>query len=254
MGAIMNGMALSGLLLPYGGTFLIFSDYMRPSIRLAALMGLPVKYVFTHDSIFLGEDGPTHQPISQLLSLRSIPGLRVIRPADANETAAAWRLAIERTEGPTALALTRQGVPVLSTSADKAMEGVARGGYVLADPAAGEPQAILIASGSEVSLAIEAAQNLAEDAIPTRVVSMPSWDLFDAQDAAYRESVLPPAISRRLAIEAGSPLGWTKYVGLEGEVLGIDGYGASAPYKDLTREFGFTVEDVVQRVHKLLAG
>jgi transketolase len=253
MGAIMNGLALSGLLLPYGGTFLIFSDYMRPSIRLAALMKLPVKYVFTHDSIFLGEDGPTHQPISQLLSLRSIPGLTVIRPADANETAAAWRLAIERTEGPTALALTRQGVPVLPTTADKAMEGVARGGYVLADPGADEPQAILIASGSEVSLAIEAAQNLAEDAIPTRVVSMPSWDLFDAQDAAYRESVLPPAISKRLAIEAGSPLGWAKYVGLGGEVLGIDGYGASAPFKDLKREFGFTVEAVVQRVRKLLA-
>ena len=253
MGSIMNGLALSGLLLPYGGTFLIFSDYMRPSIRLAALMGLPVKYVFTHDSIFLGEDGPTHQPISQLLSLRSIPGLTVIRPADANETAAAWRVAIER-HGPTALALTRQSVPILEDVIEKAAEGVARGAYVLADPPDGEPGVILIASGSEVSLAMEAWHELVERGIQTRVVSMPSWDLFDAQDAAYRDSVLPPDISKRLAIEAGSPRGWERYVGLEGDMLAIDGYGASAPFKDLTREYGFTVENLIRRVDRLLEG
>ena len=254
MGSIMNGMALSGLLQPYGGTFLIFSDYMRPAIRLAALMGLPVKYVFTHDSIFLGEDGPTHQPISQLLSLRSIPGLTVIRPADANETAAAWRIAVERTSGPTALALTRQGLPVLAGTDEKAEQGVARGGYVLADPSEGEPQIILIASGSEVSLAIEAWQALVDEGIPARVVSLPSWDLFDTQEAAYREAILPTSITKRLAIEAGSPMGWERYVGSDGEILGIDGFGASAPYSDLTRRYGFTVENLMQRVKSLLEG
>jgi len=254
MGSIMNGMALSGLLQPYGGTFLIFSDYMRPAIRLAALIGLPVKYIFTHDSIFLGEDGPTHQPISQLLSLRSIPGLTVIRPADANETSAAWRIAVERTSGPTALALSRQGLPILAGTDEKAEQGVARGGYVLADPPEGEPQIILIASGSEVSLALEAWQTLADDGISARVVSLPSWDLFDAQDAAYREAILPPAITRRLAIEAGSPLGWERYVGTDGDILGIDGFGASAPYSDLTKRYGFTVENLIQRVKSLLEG
>jgi transketolase len=252
MGSIMNGMALSGLLLPYGGTFLVFSDYMRPAIRLAALIGLPVKYVFTHDSIFLGEDGPTHQPISQLVSLRSIPGLTVIRPADANETSAAWRLAVERTSGPTALALTRQSLPILPGSDERAAQGVARGGYVLADPPADAPRVILIASGSEVSLAMEAWQSLADADIPTRVVSLPSWDLFDAQKATYRDAVLPPAITKRLAIEAGSPLGWERYVGTDGDILGIDGFGASAPYNDLTQRYGYTVENLVRRVRSLL--
>ena len=252
MGSILNGMALSRMLIPYGGTFLIFSDYMRPAIRLAALMGLPVKYVFTHDSIFLGEDGPTHQPISQLLSLRSIPGLTVIRPADASETAAAWKVALERQDGPTALALTRQGIPVLSETAAKAMEGVGRGAYVVSDPSSGDPELILIATGSEVALAYRAHQTLAADGIPTRVVSMPSWELFDEQDPTYRDEVLPPATRKRIAIEAGSPLGWERYVGDQGSILGIDGFGASAPQARLAESYGFTVDEVVRRAHLLL--
>lgn len=252
MGAILNGLALSGMLIPYGGTFLIFSDYMRPSIRLAALMGLPVKYVFTHDSVFLGEDGPTHQPISQLLSLRAIPGLTVIRPADANETAAAWRVAIERQDGPTALALSRQSLPFIDQAPEEAVEGVARGAYVVADPAEGEPQLVLIASGSEVSLALEAQALLAEQEIAARVVSFPSWDLFDAQDRDYQESVLPPGISKRLAIEAGTTLGWDRYVGAEGDVIGIDSFGASAPHQAVAEHFGLTPESVVERAKALL--
>ncbi len=253
MGSVMNGMALSGLLIPYGATFLIFSDYMRPAIRLAALMGLQTLYVLTHDSIFLGEDGPTHQPISQLLSLRSIPGLVTLRPADTNETAQAWRIAIERSTGPTALALTRQGLPTLPSSAQRAPEGVRRGAYVLSDPDPGEPQAILIATGSEVSLAVEAQEALAAEGIGVRVVSMPSWELFEEQSAEYRESVLPPNLTQRLAIEAGSPLGWHRYVGVEGDVLAIQGFGESAPAKDLAQHFGFTVENVVRRVKKLVS-
>lgn len=256
MGAAMNGMALSGLIRPYGGTFLIFSDYMRPSIRLAALMGLGTIYVLTHDSIFLGEDGPTHQPISQLLSLRSIPGLTVLRPGDANETAAAWRVALENNGGPTALALTRQGLPTLEGTAEKAAEGVARGAYVLSESSLSDgkatPQVLLLATGSEVPLAIEAQEQLATKGIAARVVSMPCWSLFDAQDDAYRESVLPSAVTCRLAIEAGSPMGWHKYVGPQGDVLGIDGFGASAPIADLAKHFGFTPDNVVRRVEALL--
>ncbi len=254
MGSILNGLALSGLFLPYGGTFLIFSDYMRPAIRLAALMGLPVKFVFTHDSIFLGEDGPTHQPISQLLSLRAIPDLVVLRPADANETVAAWRVAIERHVGPTALALTRQGVPILPRTAELAPGGVGRGAYVLSDPADAEPTVILIATGSEVALALEAQQSLAADGIAVRVVSMPSWELFEAQEATYRDSVLPSGIGRRLAIEAGAPVGWERYVGLDGDILAIDRFGTSAPYRDLVEPYGFTVEAVRRRVQRLLEG
>ena len=246
MGAVMNGMALSGMLRPYGGTFLIFSDYMRPSIRLAALMGLPVIYVFTHDSIFLGEDGPTHQPISQLLSLRAIPGLTVLRPADAHETAQAWRAAIENREGPTALSLTRQKLPILAETAELGTEGVARGGYVLHD-VEGEPDVLLIATGSEVSLALESARELAGQDVAARVVSLPSWELFDAQDEAYRESVLPAGVTRRVAIEAGTPLGWERYVGRAGLALGIDGFGASAPAADIAAHYGYTVESVVER-------
>ena len=252
MGAVMNGMALSGMLRPYGGTFLIFSDYMRPAIRLAALMGLPAIYVLTHDSIFLGEDGPTHQPISQLASMRSIPGLTVFRPADANETAEAWRLALENGDGPTVLALTRQGLPVLGGTVEGARDGVARGGYVVSD-CDGTPQAILIASGSEVSLAVAAQSEMAGRGIATRVVSLPCWSRFDQQDADYRESVLPAAIGHRLAIEAGSPMGWHRYAGPEGDVLAIDGYGASAPAADLAAHYGFTVDNVVARVETLLA-
>ncbi len=253
MGSALNGMALSGLLRPYGGTFLIFSDYMRPAIRLAALMELPVVYVFTHDSIFLGEDGPTHQPVSQLLSLRSIPHLTVLRPADANETVAAWKVAIENREGPTALALTRQKLPILG-DAERIREGVPRGAYVLSEAAGGEPQVILIASGSEVSLVLDAQKALAVEGIHARVVSFPSWQLFDAQDQTYRETVLPPSVRHRLAVEAATPIGWHKYVGDSGEVLGQETFGASAPYKDLAKHFGYTVEAVVGRVKGMLAG
>jgi transketolase len=247
MGSILNGMALSRLWIPYGGTFLIFSDYMRPPIRLAALMQQRAIYIFTHDSIFLGEDGPTHQPISQLASLRAIPNLTVLRPADACETAEAWRVAIENQHGPTALALTRQNLPILEETAAKAREGLPRGGYVLLDPAEGEPEIILIATGSEVHLAVEAAKKLA-DKVRARVVSLPSWELFDKQPREYRDSVLPPSVRKRLAIEAAIPFGWHKYVGSEGEIHGIERFGASAPAKDLEREFGFTADAVVERV------
>ncbi len=252
MGAVCNGMVLSKLLRPYGGTFLIFSDYMRPSIRLAALMGLPSIFIFTHDSIFLGEDGPTHQPVSQLLSLRSIPGLQVLRPCDANETAEAWRAAIEHRDGPTALVLSRQKLPILAETLEHAREGFPRGGYVLVDPPNGDPQALLLASGSEIALALDAHRALLAEGIATRVVSLPCWSRFDAQDETYRESVLPPSVSRRLAIEAGVSMGWHKYVGAGGDVLAQEGFGASAPLKDLQQEFGFTTEEVVRRVKALL--
>ena len=257
MGAVMNGMALSRLLKPYGGTFLVFSDYMRPAIRLAALTGLPAIYVFTHDSIFLGEDGPTHQPVSQLLSLRSIPNLLVLRPADANETAEAWRLAIENRHGPSALVLSRQKLPILAETAERCRDGVARGAYVIADPAegvrpSGDLRAVLLASGSEVSLALAAQRRLESRGVPVRVVSMPCWSLFDAQEEGYRESVLPAGVTCRLAIEAGVSLGWHRYVGPEGDVLAQESYGASAPFRDLAEHFGFTVEKVVRRVEAML--
>jgi transketolase len=252
MAAAMNGMALSGLR-PYGGTFLVFSDYMRPSLRLAAMMELGVIYVLTHDSLFLGEDGPTHQPESHLASLRALPGLAVLRPADANETAAAWAVALQRQQAPTALALTRQGLPVLPEAVEKARQGVARGAYVLVDPPAGtEPQVILIASGSEIQLVWQAQRVLLSEGIAARVVSMPSWELFDAQDDAYRESVLPAAIPLRLAVEAGSPLGWHKYTGTAGDVLAQNGWGASAPCKALAEHYGFTIPEVVRRAKALV--
>jgi transketolase len=252
MAAALNGMALSGLLRPYGGTFLIFSDYMRPAIRLAALMGVPAIYVFTHDSIFLGEDGPTHQPISQLLSLRAIPNLTVVRPADANETAGAWRAALENTSGPTAIILTRQKLPILAAVAAAGYDGLRRGAYVLSEPAAGKAQLALIATGSEVALAVAAAEALALEGLAARVVSMPSWELFDAQDEAYRRQVLPPELPLRLAIEAGTTLGWERYVGERGRTLGIDGYGASAPAADLAAHYGFTVDRVVAEAKALV--
>ncbi len=252
MGAVLNGIALSKAFIPYGGTFLIFSDYMRPAIRLAALMELPVVYVFTHDSIFLGEDGPTHQPVSQLAALRAIPGLTVIRPADARETVEGWRLALANRGGPTALALTRQKLPVLAETRGRARAGVARGGYVLSDPEGAEPRAILIATGSEVALALAAQRALADEGLPVRVVSLPSWEIFDAQGRAWRDQVLPPALDRRLAIEAGSPLGWERYVGDRGGVLGVDRFGASAPYRDLEGVYGFTVDHVKLRLRALL--
>jgi len=251
MGSILNGMALHGGLLPYGGTFLVFSDYMRPPVRLAAMMGLPVVYVWTHDSVWIGEDGPTHQPVEQLAALRAIPNLVLIRPADGNETAAAWRVALERRDGPTALALTRQKLPVLFETTRNPAEKVTRGAYVLAD-SSGIPKVLLIASGSEVHLALEARDLLAQKGIAVRVVSMPSWELFDAQPTSYREAVLPPQVTARLAIEAGVTQGWAKYVGLAGDVMGLDRFGASAPYKVLMEKFGFTAEAVVERVLRLL--
>jgi transketolase len=250
MGGILNGMALHGGLRPYGGTFLIFSDYMRPSIRLAALMEQPVIYVLTHDSIGLGEDGPTHQPVEHLAGLRAIPNLHVVRPADAAETVFAWRLALERRRGPTALVLTRQAVPVLDRTRHGAAEGVRRGGYVLSEAEA--PQAILIATGSEVAIALEAQQRLREQGLRARVVSMPCCELFAEQDAAYRESVLPSALRCRVAIEAGATLAWRAYVGLDGAVVGLDRFGASAPWATLYRELGITAEAAVEAVRRSL--
>lgn len=247
MGGILNGMALHGGLRPYGSTFLVFSDYMRPSVRLAALMGLPVIYVFTHDSIFVGEDGPTHEPVEQLASLRAIPGLTVLRPADANETVSAWRTILTHRDGPVALLLTRQKLSVLQ-GAD--VEGVSRGAYVVADEQ--NPQLILMASGSEVELILQAQQILAAEGIHARVVSMPSWELFESQPASYRQAVLPLAMRARVAVEAGVTMGWGRYVGLEGEVIGLDRFGASAPSEVLAQEFGFKAEAVAARAKAYL--
>ena len=251
MGAILNGMALHGGVIPYGGTFLVFSDYMRPAIRLAALMELPVIYVFTHDSIGLGEDGPTHQPVEHLPALRAIPHLVVIRPADANETVQAWRFALQERHRPVALLLSRQNLPVFDRSQLASAEGLQRGAYVLAD-VAGTPDIILMASGSEVSLVLEAARQLAERGVRARVVSMPSWELFEEQPAEYRNQVLPPNVAARLAVEAAVPLGWERYLGTRGEVIGLNRFGASAPYQVLFQQFGFSVENVVQRALALL--
>ena len=251
MGSILNGLALHGGLLPYGGTFMVFSDYMRPPVRLAAMMGLRIVYVWTHDSAWLGEDGPTHQPVEQLAALRAIPNLVMIRPADANETVAAWRVALERRDGPTGLALTRQKLPVLFETNRNPADTVARGAYVLAD-SSGIPEVLLIASGSEVHVALEARDLLAQKGVAVRVVSMPSWELFDAQPASYQESVLPPGVTARLAIEAGVTQGWAKYVGLSGDVIGRDRFGASAPYKVLMEKFGFTAEAVAERALRLI--
>ena len=245
MGAIMNGLAVH-YIRPYGGTFLVFSDYMRGSIRVAALMDVHVIYVFTHDSIGVGEDGPTHQPIEHLTALRAIPNLVTIRPADGNETSQAWKVALERS-GPTALILTRQGLPQMTPRDNQ----LARGAYVLADPLSGSPDIVLIATGSEVALALEAVDALAAQNIAVRVVSMPSWELFDAQDEAYRASVLPAGVPK-LAIEAGSPLAWGRYVGLNGAVIGLDHFGASAPGKLVFEKYGFTVDNVVAKAKALL--
>ena len=252
MGAIVNGLAAHGGFIPYGSTFLIFSDYMRPAIRLAALQKLHALHVFTHDSIALGEDGPTHQPIEQLASLRAIPGLTVIRPADANETAVAWRVAVTSKNRPVLLVLTRQDVPTLDRGKHPSANGLAQGGYVIGGAEYDTPDLILIASGSEVSLITSAAETLGQDGIKVRCVSMPSWDLFDAQPDSYRESVLPRSVTRRLAVEAGSPMGWERYVGQAGDVVAIDHFGASAPAKVLLKEFGFSADNVVARARKLL--
>jgi transketolase len=251
MGAILNGMALHGGFIPYGGTFLVFSDYMRPAIRLAALMEQRVVYVFTHDSIGVGEDGPTHQPIEHLAALRTIPNVTLIRPADATETAAAWQAALERKDGPTALALTRQNLPIIDRSKYPAAGLVAKGAYMLAD-SKGKPELILLASGSEVSLALEAQTKLTEKGVATRVVSMPSWELFDEQPQTYQDEVLPPDVTARLAIEMGVSQGWQKYVGGKGAVLSIEKFGASAPAKEVIEKYGFSVENVVEQATKLL--
>lgn len=251
MGAILNGIALHNGTRPYGGTFLVFSDYMRPSVRLAALMKLPVTYVWTHDSIGLGEDGPTHQPIEHLWALRAIPGLDVVRPADANETAAAWKAVLEHDDRPAGLALTRQNVPTLEGAGDA--DAVARGGYVLQDASNGQPAVVIIGTGSEVQLAVEARTILESQGIPTRVVSMPCVEWFQEQDPAYKQTVLPPAVRARVAVEAGIPLGWREFVGDAGEVLGLDHFGASAPYKTIYEQFGLTADRVVAAAKASLA-
>jgi transketolase len=255
MGSIAGGMALHGGLIPYTATFLIFSDYMRPPMRLAALMGLRVVYVFTHDSIGLGEDGPTHQPIEQLASLRSVPNLTVIRPGDPTETAAAWRAAIERTDGPSVIVLTRQSLPIIDRAAYPPASEALRGAYVLHEPK-GEPQVILIGTGSELPIALDAAGLLRERGVDARVVSMPSWELFEAQSAEYRESVLPRAVTARVSIEAGSTFGWERYVGSGGTTIGIDHFGASAPFQTIYDKLGLTAERVADEAQALaiLAG
>ena len=252
MGAIVNGLAAHGGFIGYGSTFLIFSDYMRPPIRLAALMGLHVVHVFTHDSLALGEDGPTHQPIEQLASLRAIPKLTVIRPGDANETAVAWRVAIETRDRPVLLSLTRQNVATLDRGKYASAEGLRRGAYVLSDATDAVPRLILMASGSEVGLVVAAAERLRSDGVAVRVVSMPSWDLFEMQPRSYRDEVLPPQVTARLSVELGVEQGWDRYVGDRGDTLAIDGFGASAPAEVLLDKYGFTVDNVVARARKLL--
>ncbi|MFL5724790.1 MAG: transketolase [Chloroflexota bacterium] len=259
MGGSLNGIAYHGGFIPYGGTFLTFSDYMRGSVRLASLSGLHVVYVWTHDSVGLGEDGPTHQPVEHYAALRAMPNLWFIRPGDANETAAAWAVAIERCgespSGPIGLSLTRQKLPVLAGTADKARVGVARGGYVLRDPAGGgDPEIILIGTGSELQLAFGAAEALDREGVAARVVSLPCWELFERQDVAYRDSVLPPSVRARVSVEVGVPLGWERWVGDNGAIVGLDHYGASAPAGTIFEKFGFTVERVTAVARDVLAG
>lgn len=251
MGSALNGMALSGGIVPYGGTFLVFSDYMRPAIRLAALMGLQVVYVFTHDSIGLGEDGPTHQPVEHIASLRAMPNLTVIRPADAVETTEAWKSALERTTGPTVLALTRQKLPVMDRAGVKG--SLEQGAYVLADPSDGEPELIIIATGSEVEPALKAFEALGEKGVKARVVSMPSMEIFEEQTKEYRDSVLPPDVELRISVEAGTTFGWGRYVGSSGASIGIDTFGASAPAATLFEKFGITAEAITEKALELLS-
>ncbi|MGV9869273.1 transketolase, partial [Rhodococcus koreensis] len=245
MGSILNGIALHGPTRPYGGTFLVFSDYMRPAVRLAALMNTPAIYVWTHDSIGLGEDGPTHQPVEHLASLRNIPNVAVIRPGDANETSQAWRAAIEHTTGPIALALTRQDIPILDGTQDKAADGVARGGYILTEASTGTPQVVLIGTGSELQLAVAAREHLEAGGVPTRVVSMPCLDWFESQDQAYRDTVIPPTVKARVSVEAGLGISWYRLLGDAGEAVSLEHFGASADAPTLYREFGITTDSVV---------
>jgi transketolase len=252
MAAVLTGMALHDGLLPFGATFLSFADYMRPSIRLAALSKAHVIYIWTHDSIALGEDGPTHQPVEQLASLRAMPNMMILRPSDATETVEAWRVALRHKGGPVGLVLSRQKLPVLDRTVLASASGLAQGAYVLADAAGSTPDVILIATGSEVSLALEAHTRLAGEGIGSRVVSMPSWELFERQPQTYRDTVLPPSVRARLSIEAAAPFGWERYVGFEGAIIGVADFGASAPGSVVMREFGFTPEHVVETAKKLL--
>jgi transketolase len=251
MAAIVNGLSLSKLR-PFAATFFIFSDYLRPALRLAALMELPTVFVFTHDAMGDGEDGPTHQPVEQLVSLRAVPGLTTLRPGDANEVVEAYRCVLQLHHRPAVLALSRQPLPTLDRSKYAAASGVARGAYVLADASGGHPEVILIATGSELSLAVEAHETLLADGIRSRVVSMPSWDLFDRQPQEYRDSVLPPSVKARVAVEQGSTLGWERYVGDSGRVIGMRTFGASAPLKELQRRFGFAPDRVVATAKEVL--
>jgi transketolase len=247
----MNGMALSGLI-PYGATFFVFSDYLRPSLRLAAVMGTHAIFVFTHDSVFLGEDGPTHEPIEQLAACRVIPHLCSIRPADANETAVAWRVALEHKGGPVAMMLTRQVLPIIDRTKYASAEGLEKGAYVVADALGKTPEIILIATGSEVAPALEAYEKLSAEGIVARLVSMPSWDLFEKQPQSYRDAVLPPNVTARLAVEAGVSFGWERYVGPKGAVHGINRFGWSAPWKVIAEKLGFTGAHIAQLAHELL--
>ncbi len=253
MGAILNGLTVHGGLRGFGGTFLVFSDYMKAAVRLSALMEIPVTWIFTHDSIGLGEDGPTHQPVEQIAGLRAIPNMYVLRPADANETSEAWRIALGRSHGPTLLALSRQGLPTLDRSVYASAEGTRRGAYVLADTD-GEPDVILLATGSEVPLVLEAKDRLASDGISARVVSMPCWELFREQDQAYRDEVLPPSVTARVGVEAGSSMGWHEWVGLDGALITVDRFGASAPGGEVMRQYGFTADAVADAARKLVHG
>ena len=254
MGSIVNGMAYHGGLIPYGATFLVFTDYMRPAIRLSALSHIPSIWVFTHDSVGLGEDGPTHQPVEHLAALRAIPGLTVIRPGDGNEVAQAWKLALENRHSPTLMALSRQATPVLDRDVFASAEGLSKGAYILADIGPGNPQLVLMASGTEVGIIVEAGKILAEEGISVRLVSFPSWELFDQQDDEYKDSVLPKALSIRVAVEAGINMGWERWTGPAGVVISLEHYGASAPYQVIYQQLGFTPENVVSVVKKLVRG
>jgi transketolase len=253
MGAIMNGITLHGGTRVYGGTFLTFSDYMRGAVRLAALMQLPVTYVWTHDSIGLGEDGPTHQPIEHFAALRAIPGLDFVRPADANETAIAWRTILENNDRPAGLALSRQNLPVFDRTRFGSADGVARGAYVLADASNGSPEVILLGTGSELQIAVAARERLEADGVPTRVVSVPCFEWFADQDQAYKDEVLPPSVRARVSVEAGVPMGWREFVGDAGRIVGLTHYGASASYSKLYEEFGLTDEAVVAAARESIA-
>jgi len=252
MAAALNGMALHGGVIPFGATFLVFSDYMRPAVRLAALMKLPTRYIYTHDSIGLGEDGPTHQPVEHLAALRAIPNLAVFRPADANEVRECWKAALAW-NGPAALVLTRQNVPVLDRTAFANPEKCARGAYTLREAGGGGPDVILVATGSEVQIALDAADVLEQEGAAVRVVSMPCWELFDQQDQAYQHDVLSPGIAAKVVVEAGVRQGWDRWVGNDAAFVTIDRFGASAPYQELYRKYGITVDGVVAEARRLLA-